>query len=159
MLVSDDDRNLGLKVLRRLNFQNMENLSYLNVRSNDIVTIDEDSLHDLPNLNTFVIKNNKLLVLHKNSFIRNTNLVIVDAVSNQLEFLHSDLFKKNLLLEEALFNDNKLVKISIDFTQLKQIKVIDFHENVCIDKALKDFHSVNDYQKVIRLHCNEVFAF
>lgn len=154
--VSFSDRNLKLKLLTRNNFKNMELLSYLDVEYNDVENVDEDSLRDLPHLKFFVIHNNKLKTLHKNTFERNRNLKHVNANSNQLEFLHGDLFKSNPLLEEAYFENNKLMMISIDFQQLKMIKIINFHGNICIDKDLKDVDNVTEFQTLLWYHCNGI---
>lgn len=158
LLVSDDNRNLGLKAISRTNFKNMQKLKYINLRSNELDTIDEDSLHELPLLTTFIIKKNKIRMLHRNTFARNPKLVRVDVMSNELEYLHGDLFKSNLLLQEAQFSDNKLTKIYIDFTQFKHIKKIDFRTNVCINQSLNEVRSLAEFQTLIRYHCDEFFT-
>lgn len=160
--VSYEDRNLKLKYLQRSNFKNMQLLWSLDVKYNDIATVDEESLFDLPNLKYFVIQNNKLKKLHKNTFQRNRNLIHVNANSNQLESLHSDLFKNNPLLEEAFFENNKLMTIFTDFSQLKMVKKIDFHGNICIDKALDNVHNVTEFESLLFHQCggiNERFSF
>lgn len=154
--VGYDDRNLGLKVLRRSNFKDMDLLWYLDVKFNNVESVDEDTLRDLPNLKWFVIRNNKLKTLHKDTFQRNFKLKNVIADSNRIEFLHNDLFKNNALLEEASFKDNKLTTISTDFTQLKFVKKIDFHGNNCIDKALEDVNNVTEFQTLLLYQCNGI---
>lgn len=139
--VGYEDRNLGLKLLRRSNFKDMDKLWYLDVKYSNVETVDEDTLRDLPNLKYFVIHNNKLRNLFKDTFQKNFKLKHVNANSNELEYLHRDLFKNNALLEEAFFGNNKLKTISIEFTELKFIKKIDFHNNNCIDKSLEDVRS------------------
>lgn len=154
--VGYDDRNLELKRLQRSNFEDMESLWYLDVKFNEIETVDEDTLRDLPNLKYFVIKNNKLKMLQKYTFERNPKLQHVNANSNQLEFLHDYLFKNNALLEEALFKDNKLKIIYVDFTRLRSLKAIDFHGNTCIDSGLADGKNVTELQSVINNQCNGI---
>ncbi len=151
--VGYDDRNLGLKLLRRRNFKGMELLTTLDVRHNNVETIDEDTLRDLPNLIFFVVNNNKLKVLHTDIFDNNVKLVSVDAASNQLEFLPHGLFKNNPL-EEAFFDNNKLKTISTDFTPLVSIRVIDFRGNICIDKALYDFSNLTEFQSILKFQCS-----
>lgn len=152
--VGYEDRNLGLKALKRSNFKDMDLLWWLDVKYNNVETVDEDTLRDLPNLKYFVIKNNRLKMLQKNTFQRNFQLIHVDATSNQLEFLHADLFKNNALLKEAFFNNNKLTKISIDFNQLKSIEKIGFLKNSCIDKQLEDVSSLTQFQTLLMFQCN-----
>lgn len=154
--VSYDDRNLGLKLLRRSNFRDMELLWSLDVKFNNVESVDEDTLRDLPNLKYFVINNNKLKQLHKNTFQKNFKLQHVNANSNRLEVLHNDLFKNNALLEEASFKNNKLTMISTDFTHLTFIKKIDFHGNNCIDKALEDVNNVTEFQTLLMYQCNRI---
>lgn len=145
-VVGYEDRNLGLKLLKRDNFRDMSLLWYLDFSFNNIDTIDEDTFQDLPNLKYFIIANNKLKMLHCNLFEKNTKLVHVNANSNQLEFLQGDLFKKNLLLEEAFFQNNILKVIYIDFSPLKQIKKIELQGNICIDDSLKDVNHLSEFQ-------------
>ncbi len=152
--VGYDDRNLGLKRLRRRNFEDMELLFWMDVKFNNVESVDEDTLRDLPNLKYFVIKNNIVKVLHKDTFKYNVKLIHVDAASNQLEFLPDDLFRNNPLMEEALFNNNKLKTISIDFTPLVSIKKINFHGNVCIDKALDHGTILTEFQSLLSFQCS-----
>lgn len=134
----------------------MKLLWYLDVNYNNVETVDEDTLRDLPNLKYFVINNNKLKMLQKNTFEKNPKLQHVNANSNQLEFLHDHLFKNNELLEEALFKNNKLKIISIDFTRLRSMKAIDFHRNTCIDRGLDDGNNLTDFQTFINNQCNGI---
>ncbi|XP_037039164.1 prostasin-like [Bradysia coprophila] len=157
--VSYDDRNLGLKRLQRSNFKDMGHLWYIDVKYNDVDTVDEDTLRDLPNLKYFVINNNKLKMLQKHTFEKNTKLKHVNANSNQLQFVHGDLFKNNQLLEEALFKDNNLKTISVDFTRLGSIKTIDFRGNQCIDKELGDVNNSTELQTLLNYQCNRMDRF
>lgn len=152
--VGYDDRNLGLKRLRRSNFMDMESLVHLDVRYNNIQTIDEDTLSHLPNLKYFVVNNNKLKMLHKNTFAKNFKLRQINANSNRLEFLPNDLFDNNDLLEEAHFKHNNLKKIVTHFTHLRSIRRIDFHGNDCIDKVLDDVDNVTEFQTLLKYQCN-----
>lgn len=154
--VGYDDRNLGLKLLRRSNFKDMELLWYLDVKFNNVESVDEDTLRDLPNLKYFIVKNNKLKTLQKNTFQKNFQLKVVNADTNQLESLPDDLFKSNALLEEVSFKNNNLKMISIDFTQLKLIKQIDLRGNMCIDQALEDVNGVTEYQTLLMHQCNGI---
>lgn len=130
LLVSyNDERNLGLKVLRRRNFSNMPNIANINVNYNKIESVNEDSLWDLPNLREFKINNNKLSVLHKQTFARNPKLTKVIADSNQLEVLDRELFIKNPLLIEIHFKNNKLMKVAIDFSKFSFLRVVDLEGN------------------------------
>lgn len=152
--VSYSDRNLGLKCLKRQNFKDMDRLWYLDVKYNEVETVDEDTLRDLPNLKYFVINNNKLKTLRKDTFEMNTKLQHVNANSNQLEFLHSELFRHNTRLKEAQFRNNKLKTISIDFTRLKSMETVDFRGNECVDKALADVRHLTELQTILNYRCN-----
>ena len=124
---------LNLKRLRRSNFKNFENLVHVHIFGNDIETLDEDILWDLPNLYFFEVIENNLKTIPERLFEKNTKLTRVHLQSNKLENLPENLFKNNLLLEWVQFHNNSLTSISIDFRGLKNIKRIDFLNNVCID--------------------------
>ncbi|KAG4070568.1 hypothetical protein HA402_011955 [Bradysia odoriphaga] len=106
-VVGDSSNSIGLKRLQRSNFENMENLYSLNVMSNHIETVDDDTLRDLPNLQIFNIKDNLLKWLGRDTFETNTKLQQFLADFNQLEYLHQDLFKNNALLETVSLMDNR----------------------------------------------------
>lgn len=152
-LVGYDDRNMGLKLIKRSNFQNMKLLTLLQLHESYIETVNVDTLWDIPNLEVFVLTNGQLKVLPENFFEMNTKLRLVKANANQIEHLPKDLFKYNPLIEEIYFKNNKLRSISTDFTVLRAVKNVDFHGNSCIDKALDDVHNISELQKLIWYYC------
>lgn len=154
---------LNLKRLRRSNFKNFENLGNIHIFGNDIETLDEDILWDLPNLYHFELIENNLKTIPERLFENNTKLKHVHLQSNKLENLPENLFKNNLLLEWVQFDSNSLTSINIDFRSFKNIKRIDFRINVCIDSfyhaSQNPIRNANlitdleDFQSWIELKC------
>ncbi|KAJ6648828.1 Serine protease gd [Pseudolycoriella hygida] len=136
LLVGYDDRNLGLKSLKRSNFMDMPQLTLVQLHKNNIKTVKVDTLWEIPNLEFFHLTDGKLKVLPEKFFEKNTNLRIVRLNGNEIEYLPLDLFKHNPLIEEVNFKDNNLRSISTVFTGLTAVKVIDLHGNSCIDEGL-----------------------
>lgn len=151
--VSYDNFNLGLKLLKRRNFKDMEKLFYLDVKFNDVETVAEDSLWDLPELQYFIVNNNKLKHFHKKTFVKSPKLKEVKANTNELKFLHRDLFVKNPLLHKLDFGNNKLTTIEPDFTKFIHLLSVDFHQNICIDKSSTDTSSLQKLQELLNANC------
>jgi len=142
--VSYETKNLHLKSIKRLNFENMLKLEVLVLYHNDIEMIASDALFDLPELNHIDFQNNKITQLSRNLLMKNVKLEHVDFSRNLLTSLHKDLFKKNPLLKVVSFKDNKLAKIHVDFIKFYQLTDFDLSGNVCIDgrdATLKDLQA------------------
>lgn len=160
-----DLSTLGTKLIRRSNFQNMENLFELVIHKSDIDKLYEDTLWDLQNLERFQL-DGKLKVLYERTFEKNPKLREVYLASNKLEFLPRYLFKNNPLLDWVNFEDNSLKIIETNFTGLKNIKYIFLRNNVCIDALFNRtvnvdhetqfyrIRKVTDFQSLIWVNCS-----
>lgn len=159
----DVKSGLNLKRLRRSNFKNFENLGKIHIFGNDIETLDDDIFWDLPNLNYLQLMDNHMKTIPERIFEKNTKLKYVHLQSNKLENLPENLFKNNSLLQWVEFNNNSLTSIKIDFIGLKNIKRIDFRNNVCIDSfydasenSIQNADAITDleaFQSLIELKC------
>lgn len=145
---------VNFKFPKRSNFKNLENLTKLQIYKNDIETLGEETLWDLSNLEIFVLYKNNLKILDERTFDKNTRLKQIDVRWNRLELLPRNLFKNNLLLEEAYFTGNSLKIIQVDFSELRNIRVLNFIDNICIN-AEYDANS-NDLYNLIKANCTFV---
>lgn len=115
---------LSTKIIKRSNFKHLQYLYKIFFYPNDIASLDEDTLWDLPFLEEFFVIANKLKVIPERLFEKNARLLNVDLRSNQLEYLPKNLFRNNLLLNRVDFHDNLLKLMEIDFTGFTFIKEI-----------------------------------
>lgn len=158
---------LGTKIIKRSNFKHMKSLHKLLFYPNDIESLDEDALWDLPILEDFLVVGNKLKVLPERLFEKNTELSNVDLRSNQLEYLPRNLFKNNLLLNRVDLHDNLLNSIEIDFTRLTVIREIWLYDNICISilydirnetsddnvTYANQYRNLTEFQSLINTNC------
>lgn len=153
LLVGYDNKNLGLKEIKRSNFKDMKLLNLLQLHDNFVDHLDVDTFWDIPNLEIFELQNGKLKAIPETIFEKNTKLRRVRMNGNQISYLPKDLFKNNPLIAEVYFDGNKLRSISTDFTELKAISNVNFHGNACIDKGLEDFKDVSQLQQFLYNNC------
>ncbi len=157
---SDSDA-LNTKLIKRSNFQNMENLFEIVIHRSQIEIIAEDLLWDLPNLERFQL-DGMLLDIPERLFENNAKLQEVYLASNALVSLPKNLFKFNLDLKWVNFSDNYLNYIYIDFLRLPNIQYVFLTGNRCIDKSfnktavqsddsLEDLEENNDSNQVGRV--------
>lgn len=171
-----------LEVLPSRLFQNNSLLEVVDLSGNLLKTMDESTfdmnirlkvvllygnkLEVLPGrlfqdnslLEVVDVRNNFLKVIDESTFEMNINLKVVALQGNKLEYLPRHLFQNNSILEKVELNNNNLRIIETDFTSLRNIKVIVFYNNTCIDayyerhyhcpinsnqfKNLKKFHNL-----------------
>lgn len=143
--------DLNLKFVQRSNFKNWAKLIQLHIYRNEIETFDETALFDLPQLEQFSLYRNKVQEIGEKIFEKNTKLKVVDMRWNKLEVLPKQLFANNLLLEEAYFTGNSLNVILVDFSRLRNIRRINFNDNVCVDAESE--RNFSDLFKQIAENC------
>lgn len=128
--LTPDFGSLGTKVVRRSDLRNLKKLEGLSFLRNDIETLHEDALWDLPHLKFFKFVENKLKVLFNGTFSRNTNLVQVDFSSNQLHFLPPFLFRNNPMVSAVNFQMNFVKEIDESFFKIhRKLRYVDFGYN------------------------------
>lgn len=128
-----DSLPLNTTLIRRSNFQNMENLFEIAIHQSEIDWIYEDLLWDLPNLERFQL-DGMLLDIPERTFEKNIKLKEVYLASNSLVFLPRNLFKNNSDLKWVNFACNSLKFIETDFTRLPHIQYIFLTGNLCINQ-------------------------
>lgn len=147
-----------MKFLLRKNFKNMPRLKTLSLHENEINDLAEDTFWDLNALEKVDLSRNNLVYFQPKLFINMPKLVELNANHNSLEFLDGRLFKRNLDLERATFQFNKINVISIDFNQLINVKEINLKDNVCIDARFPSI-KLDRLTSEISDNCNEVLTF
>lgn len=65
---------LAMKRIRRSNLKNLVNLIELEIKGEDIETLEYDCLSDLPNLEVFELRYSKIQQLNERTFERNMKL-------------------------------------------------------------------------------------
>ncbi|KAG4072226.1 hypothetical protein HA402_005948 [Bradysia odoriphaga] len=122
--------SLGTKVVRRSDLRNLKKMRQLNFFRNDIETLHEDALWDLPNLNFIKFIENKLKVLYNETFSKNKMLLRIYFSSNQLNFLPANLFRNNPMLMEVDFQNNFLKTIDEKiFEANRRLDLVIFNSN------------------------------
>lgn len=140
-----DSVSLNTVLLRRSNFQRMENVFEIVIHRSEIETIADDLFWDLPQLERFQL-DGKLKELPERLFEKNVNLKEVYLASNDLVFLPRKLFRNNSQLSWVNFEDNLLKFIEVDFTLLLNIRYVFLADNICIDKNLNKTIEQIEYQ-------------
>ena len=112
------------------------NLEYLDLSDNELLTIDEYALHSLPRLKYLYLKNNNLGLISNKTFQRLSSLIHLDLSNNKLEtvvsnvfkdltklvvldlsrnsirFIHGDTFRGLESLKSLVLNSNRLERVS-----------------------------------------------
>ncbi|KAG4077910.1 hypothetical protein HA402_013844 [Bradysia odoriphaga] len=122
--------SLGTKVVRRSDLRNLRKLRKITFLRNDIETLDDDALWDLPNLEHFEFTENRLKVLSGKTFSKNRKLRFALLNSNQLHSLPADLFENNSALLIVDFRNNFLKAIDENiFRTNRRLHTVDLTSN------------------------------
>ena len=97
------------------------------------IELDRDFFTELSNLKELRINGCGIESLPDTVFDSLTQLEVLDLSRNKLTVLTENIFAKNLKLREIDLRLNKLKKIKVDFTKLKNIERIDLSRNDCIN--------------------------
>lgn len=129
----------GVRSVEQKDFSGMMKLETLDLSGNEIESIPEDTLHENKALIDFFVNNNNLKILPGNVFSNAPLFQRFMASNNSLEVLDENLFSQTSHLKILTMDHNKLQKIYPDFTQLGNLKKIDFQNNPCIDTYYNDW--------------------
>ena len=130
-------------------------LRVLDFFNNYIEEIPQDAFDDLLRLEELKILNNRVKHLPENLFHNLKNLKYFFAENNEIEELPANIFNETQIMVVSMKNNN-LRKISVDFRTLKNIIVIDFHQNKCISQCLGHYcgkMTVDEMQQQILQNC------
>lgn len=146
--------NCGLKFIKRENFKDMEKILFLNLGSNQIETVPEDALHDLPVVELIVFCGNNLKTLSEDLLENAKRLLHFRADLSHAETLPEKFFDSNQDLERVSIRHGKLKSIKVDFTKFQNITEIHFEGNPCTNKTFfKAQDSIVEFQQSLRETC------
>lgn len=129
-------RMTNLNSLSQKAFKNIRNLRRLNLNDNKIRFIQCGVFAVLTDLKELNVAKNEIEDLFINTFHTLRKLQYLNLSKNQLTCLVEGLFSFNEELRELLLEGNSLTYISPNsFDDLKQIEIIDIHNNNCVDLA------------------------
>ena len=112
-------------------FQDLSNLQYLNIDSNQISELPETGLlYNMKSLNYFSIEQNNLTRVPVNIFEGAVNLTYLDIANNKLEYLPEDIFRTTKYLREIYLNNNQLTTLPKTlFWKLRDLNSLHLEKN------------------------------
>ena len=124
----------NLTALNQRDFEGLTNLKNITIVNNNISLIERGVFDDVPQLEHLNLSSNHIETLPEMIFAKLVQLKTLDLSDNQLQSFVSELLPLNHVIEEFHFKNNKLQKIYSAMTSdLKNAKIIDLTDNVCID--------------------------
>ncbi|KAL7015398.1 hypothetical protein ACKWTF_016430 [Chironomus riparius] len=151
----------GLKFIERSKLSIFaQKLRVLDFFNNYIEEIPQNAFDDLLRLEELKILNNRIKHLPENLFYNLKNLKYFFAENNEIEELPARLFNETQIIVVSMKNNN-LMNISVDFRNLKNVKVIDLQQNTCISQCLGFYcgrMSVDEMQEEIQQKCQKIYS-
>jgi hypothetical protein len=149
------DNNL-IKSLDNVTFKDGQSLKQIDLRHNQIVTIQVGTFNNTKNLTHLYLRNNKITNLEAGVFRGLTNLKHLWLQSNQIRILEDGLFQDQKEFKELFFNDNKIVGIgpNVFSKQKEEQKIINFQANICMKIQIQ---KEPDVQSQIASNCTEFY--
>lgn len=119
-------RSSSVEFIEKVNFEGFKNIQFLSLSDNNMETIPSDTFSDLATV--------MMINLHK----------------NLLTTLHKDLFKNNIMLKTLKLEANRITILKSDmFDHLKNIKLIDLSNNLCLNRMYSN-STVSHIQKSVK---------
>lgn len=143
--------------VHRRNFVGMNFLVDLRLDDNLLEIIPSDTFWDLKSLQWLSLTGNQIKTLPIDLLIKSFGLLWLTADENEVEKLDEKFLQSNSKVEMISMRNNKLIKIEFEFDNFKQMSVIDFRDNVCInaisDRDQEGF-KFEGIQEAIRVNCS-----
>lgn len=165
------DISRGLQRINKTLFIKSINLTSLNIRGTELITIGKYFLATLVRLKILIMTSCNIEFIHKYAF---EELVAVEEIvlsKNVIKFLHHETFNGNQNLRKLLINYNQLFMLEASllhkqtdlrelqlrnnsimfiekgfFAYLDMIELIDFSNNLCINAAITSPLAINTYK-------------
>lgn len=113
-----------------------ERISYLELMSNGIETIDEDAFSELGSLNSLVLINNQLTEIQGTTLHNLTRLSYLDFERNNLTRISENTFSQNTLLYSLYLEFNQIAAIHPRFAaELTNLRFINLTGNQCVNRS------------------------
>lgn len=113
-----------------------DRISYLELMSNRIETIDEDAFNDLGTLNSLVLINNQLQEIQGSTLHNLTRLSYLDFERNNLTRISEHTFSQNTILYSLYLEFNQIEAIHPRFaSELTNLRFINLIGNGCVNRS------------------------
>lgn len=147
--------DVGLKLIRRDHFKEMENVKFLYLTSNRIENLPDDVFHDLPRLEFLELDGNLIKILPENLLENCQRLTHFRADHNLVEILPETFFNSNDELTEVSLRDGKLESIKVDFTKFTKLREVYFKGNPCTNQTFVTIFDMKDTIEEFQSSLNE----
>lgn len=148
-----------LMFVHRKNFVGMTFLEDLRLDDNFVETISSDVLWDLESLQWLSLSGNRIKNLPDDLLAESSRLIWLTADENDIESFDEKLLQKSPKIEMISMRRNKLRNIKLEIDNFKNIFVIDFRDNSCIDATAdknQEVMTFEDIQEDIRVNCSQI---
>jgi Leucine-rich repeat (LRR) protein len=145
----------SIKFVERSDFVDLTQLERLGLNKNQIEFLPEDVFWDLPNLKELWLRDNKIKKLPENIFKNLKKLKFIGLHDNKIDHLPKDLFANNLEIELIWAADNPLKTIDVDFTELKDLSLLNLLNANCINFVARNATQVKEAQRRINQNCRK----
>ncbi|KAG5671744.1 hypothetical protein PVAND_001924 [Polypedilum vanderplanki] len=120
-------------------FKGLTTLKFLTLTLNEIDSLHPTTFDDQIYMEQLSLSSNKLQHIDERLFSKNFNLEVLFLDNNQLTFVGGRIFESNLRLREIYMDNNQIKhisKIQQFLVNLKDLQVVVFKNNTCIDTML-----------------------
>lgn len=135
-------------------FKNLKHLHTLDLSWNKIERISQCAFHYLETLVKLNLNGNRIRALHEKTLMYLPLLEEFTANDNEITHLDSETFQYNTLLRDIEMRDNQLTIIEVKFQTMKNVKLLDFRSNNCIDMKYECCLHIMDLLKNITENCS-----
>lgn len=122
--------NSSLTEVKRFDFEGLEGIDELDLRSNQLTTLQSDTFELLYNLNYLILDDNGIKSLPSTIFSKNVKLTEISLRSNKLLMFHDQTFVNLVRLELLYLSDNIIEDLRAGtFDNCKELHKIDISNN------------------------------
>lgn len=100
------------------------------------------------------LNGNRIRALHEKTFMNLPLLEEFTANYNEITHLDDDIFQNNLALRIIEMHHNHLTVIEVNFQTMKNIKLLNFEDNECIDMKYECCSHIMDLLTNITAKCS-----
>lgn len=138
-----------------------ENITTLNLASNNIVTLERSIFRGLIHLQILIMANNKISMMQSLSFQSLRNLITLDLSGNELQDINQRAFIGLDHLMTLSLTNNRIRSLDKSFNQLETLTSLNLAMNQLEEITDKDFHMLSDlklldlsHNKITKVHPN-----
>ncbi|XP_044745325.1 toll-like receptor 6 [Coccinella septempunctata] len=148
--LTEVDINYGIRL-----FQDQSNLNILNLRSNHIKLLKENTFENLVKLVSLDLSDNDLVYLHSDTFKGLSDLTHLFLMQNHIEFLEKPIFRDLIKLSTLDLSHNNICLLHRDILKpLKSLREINLDNNEGLELDDYLFSNFPELRKVTMRSCN-----